>query len=52
MVYEDAEIAGLDRLGLTPWPDAVHRSFWVRIRPTSITGRRLPARSLAGASGH
>jgi len=43
MVYDDAEIAALDRLGLEPWPDAVDRSFWVRIRATALTGRRLRA---------
>jgi nitroimidazol reductase NimA-like FMN-containing flavoprotein (pyridoxamine 5'-phosphate oxidase superfamily) len=42
MVYDDDEIAALDRLGLEPWPDAVDRSFWVRIRPRAVTGRRLP----------
>lgn len=41
MVYDDAEIAVLDRLGLEPWPDAVDRSFWVRIRARAVTGRRL-----------
>lgn len=43
MVYDDAEIAAMEGLGLEPWPSAVERSFWVRIRPTSVTGRRLPA---------
>lgn len=43
MVYDDAEIAALGRLGLEPWPDAVDRSFWVRIRATAVTGRRLLA---------
>ena len=47
MVYDDAEVAALNRLGLEPWPDAVDRSFWVRIRPTAVTGRRLPL----GAAG-
>jgi uncharacterized protein len=42
MVYDDAEVAALNRLGLEPWPDAVDRSFWVRIRPRAVTGRRLP----------
>ncbi len=42
MVYEDGDIAVLDQIGLEPWPSAVERSFWVRIRPTGITGRRLP----------
>jgi uncharacterized protein len=51
MVYDDAEIAGLDRLGLEPWPEAVDRSFWVRIRPTAVTGRRLPAHVPAARAG-
>ena len=41
-VYEDAEIERLSRLGLHPWVTAVERPFWVRIRPTSISGRRTP----------
>jgi uncharacterized protein len=41
-VYDDAEISVLDDLGLEPWPDGVNRPFWVRIRPTSITGRVVP----------
>ena len=41
-VYEDAEIERLSHLGLHPWVTAVERPFWVRIRPTSISGRRTP----------
>ena len=41
-VYEDAEIERLSRLGVHPWVTAVERPFWVRIRPTSISGRRTP----------
>jgi uncharacterized protein len=41
-VYEDDEIRRLDRLGLYPWAAAVDRPFWIRIRPTSVTGRRTP----------
>lgn len=51
MVYDDAEIEALDRLGLEPWPDAVDRSFWVRIRATALTGRRLRARGRTAAAG-
>jgi nitroimidazol reductase NimA-like FMN-containing flavoprotein (pyridoxamine 5'-phosphate oxidase superfamily)/uncharacterized protein YjlB len=51
IVYDDAEIAALDRLGLEPWPDAVDRSFWVRIRATAVTGRRLRAHVRAAAAG-
>jgi nitroimidazol reductase NimA-like FMN-containing flavoprotein (pyridoxamine 5'-phosphate oxidase superfamily) len=42
-VYEDTEIQRLDRLGLHPWPTAVDRPFWIRIRPTSVSGRQIPA---------
>lgn len=51
IVYDDAEIDALDQLGLETWPDAVAKPFWVRIRPRSITGRRLPARAGAGPGG-
>jgi len=40
VVYEDAEIQRLGGLGLHPWASPVKRPFWVRIRPTSVTGRR------------
>jgi len=42
-VYDDSEIESLNRIGLQSWADAVERSFWVRIRPTLVTGRRLSA---------
>jgi nitroimidazol reductase NimA-like FMN-containing flavoprotein (pyridoxamine 5'-phosphate oxidase superfamily) len=42
VVYEEAEIQRLDRLDLHPWATAVAHPFWVRIRPTSVTGRRIP----------
>ncbi len=51
VVYDDGEIATLDRLGLKPWPSAVERAFWVRIRPTSVTGRRLPRSAAAATAG-
>jgi len=41
-VYEADEIRRLSRLGLRPWVSDEDRSFWVRIRPTSISGRRTP----------
>jgi len=41
-IYDDAEIQRLSRLGLRPWVSAADRPFWIRIRPTSITGRRTP----------
>jgi nitroimidazol reductase NimA-like FMN-containing flavoprotein (pyridoxamine 5'-phosphate oxidase superfamily) len=46
VVYEDAEIRHLSGLGLHPWATSVEHPFWVRIRPTSVTGRRT-----AGTSG-
>jgi len=42
VVYEDAEIQRLRRLGLHPWVTAVERPFWIRIRPASVTGRQTP----------
>lgn len=41
-VYDDAEIQALEGLGLAPWPDAVDRPYWIRIRPVSVTGRLIP----------
>jgi uncharacterized protein len=43
VVYEEAEIRRLSHLGLHPWVTAVQRPFWIRIRPTSVTGRQTPA---------
>lgn len=43
LVYEDAEIQRLSGLGLCPWATGVERPFWVRIRPASVSGRRIPA---------
>lgn len=48
-IYEEAEIERLDRRGLRPWPDAVERSSWVRIRAVSMTGRRIPGAGSAQA---
>jgi len=42
VVDSDAEIQHLDRIGLHPWATAVDRPYWVRIRPSSVTGRRVP----------
>lgn len=44
-IYEDAEIRRLEQFGLHPWVTAVERPFWIRIRPTSITGRQTPGHS-------
>jgi len=41
-IYEEAEIQRLSRLGLRPWAGAEERPFWIRIYPTSISGRRTP----------
>ena len=42
VVEDDAEIGRLSQLGLLPWASALDRPFWIRIRPTSVTGRRTP----------
>jgi uncharacterized protein len=42
VVHENSEIQRLSRLGLYPWVTAVDRPFWIRIRPTSVTGRHTP----------
>ena len=42
-VESDAEIARFERLGLQSWGGAAARDpHWIRIRPTSVTGRRTP----------
>jgi nitroimidazol reductase NimA-like FMN-containing flavoprotein (pyridoxamine 5'-phosphate oxidase superfamily) len=43
-VYEDGEIERLSRLGVSRWIHAGDRSFWIRIRPSSISGRQTPGR--------
>jgi uncharacterized protein len=41
VVESDAEIERFERLGLQSWGGAAARDpHWVRIRPTSVTGRR------------
>jgi nitroimidazol reductase NimA-like FMN-containing flavoprotein (pyridoxamine 5'-phosphate oxidase superfamily) len=42
IVESDDEIARLDTLGLAPWGAAADQT-WIRIRPASITGRRIAA---------
>ncbi len=42
VVYDEGEVQRLARLGLHPWVTAVARPFWIRIRPTSVSGRRTP----------
>jgi nitroimidazol reductase NimA-like FMN-containing flavoprotein (pyridoxamine 5'-phosphate oxidase superfamily) len=41
-IYEDAEIRRLNALDLNPWATTADRPFWIRIRPTSVSGRRIP----------
>ncbi len=40
-VYDDDEIAALDRVGAEPWLDSARAGTWVRIRVDEISGRRL-----------
>lgn len=42
VIYEDAEIQRLSRLGLQPWVTAVERPFWIRIRANAVSGRATP----------
>lgn len=41
-VDSDAETRRLNDLGLQPWGHAFADPHWIRIRPTSVTGRRTP----------
>jgi nitroimidazol reductase NimA-like FMN-containing flavoprotein (pyridoxamine 5'-phosphate oxidase superfamily) len=41
VVESDAECARLDALGHTSWGGAADNRAWVRIRPSSISGRRI-----------
>ena len=42
VVEDDTEIGRLSRLGLQSWASDLDRPFWIRISPTSVTGRRTP----------
>jgi uncharacterized protein len=42
VVYDEAEVKRLNRLNLHPWATSVEHPFWVRIHPSSVTGRRTP----------
>jgi len=42
VVYEDAEIQRLSRLGLHPWVTAAERPLWIRIRANAVSGRATP----------
>ena len=43
IVEDDADVARLDALGLRSWGGGAAELLWVRIRPSSISGRRVPA---------
>jgi hypothetical protein len=43
-VESAADIARLERLPLKPWCDAP-KPVWLRVRPESVTGRRIPQHS-------
>ena len=42
VIYEDAEIQRLSRLGLHTWVTAAERPFWIRIRANAVSGRATP----------
>lgn len=42
VVDAEADVQRLSCRGLHPWVTAVQHPFWLRIRPTSITGRQTP----------
>lgn len=48
VVYEDAEIEALNRLGLDTWADDAARPLWVRIRPECVSGRLIAGRAAPG----
>ena len=43
LVDAEAYVERLNHLGLRPWVAAEQRPFWIRIRPTSVSGRQTPA---------
>jgi uncharacterized protein len=43
LVIENADVGRLDALRLHPWATRIDKPYWIRIRPTSVTGRRIPA---------
>ena len=45
IVDDEEEGARLDALGLPPWGGEASGRVWVRIRPSSVTGRRIAATS-------
>ncbi len=48
IVESDDEAARLDALGLVPWGGAAEDRVWVRLRPTSVSGRRIPGVAFSG----
>jgi len=42
VIYEESEVQRLNQHDLHPWVSAVEHPFWIRIRATSVTGRRTP----------
>ncbi len=42
LVIGNTGVEGLDALGPHPWATRVDKPYWIRIRPTSVTGRRIP----------
>jgi uncharacterized protein len=42
MVDGEADIQRLSQRGLHPWASVIERPFWIRIRPTSVSGRQTP----------
>ena len=49
VVDSDAEAARLDGLGLSSWGGERTERVWVRVRPMSVTGRRIPVPAEAEA---
>jgi len=48
VVEDDDEIRRLEHLGLQSWGGAGDGASWIRIRPTSVTGRRTSGAAFAG----
>ena len=44
-VYAGAEVERLSHRGLLPWVAAADRPYWIRIRPSAVSGRRIPAQT-------
>jgi uncharacterized protein len=42
VVEAEADVQRLTRRGLHPWVTAGQHPFWIRIRPTSVSGRQTP----------